>query len=315
MTFPLRPTGLLLAGALFFTAPALLGCQDGAGIETAPATLETSEALDVLPSSQFVGMIDFAAARRSDAVGPMLNGPMSPFGQDSPEMDEVKRLTGFDPATDLDRMYVAGSETDEAGAVVAFARFDRERLERYIADQDEASLTRTDVEGVPAWTASEDGQAFMVALPSERMMMAGSESVVRGMLARLASGSKGLSGDTRMMDLIGKAGQSGAWMVVSGLDAATGNDPASQVSAFADRAVISFGFEDTGLALDAYLVPRDGAATSDVADLTRGAVSAMRVEAASQPDLMTMLDGVDVSDDGSGVRVTGTAPASFLNRQ
>lgn len=304
--------------ALPLLAFALAGCQDGAGIESAPATLETSEALDVLPPAQFVGMVNFEAARRSDAVGPMLSGPMSPFGQNSAEMDEVKRLTGFDPATDLDRVYVAGSPDSESGAFVAFARFDRERMERYIAEQSDAELTRSDVGGVPAWTASEDGRAFMVALPSERMMMAGSEPVVRGMLARLADGSKGLSADGTLMDLVRKAGQQGAWMVVQGLDERStdgGANPAGQVAAFADRAVLSFGFQDTGLALDAFLVPRPGAAASDVADLTRGAVSAMRVEAASQPDLMTMLDGVDVDIEDDGVRVTGIAPASFLSRQ
>ena len=311
----LRTSRRLAAGVLLLGV--LVGCQDGAGIEAAPATLETTEALDVLPPAQFVGMVDFAAARRSDAVGPMLSGPMSPLGQDSGEVDELRRLTGFDPATDLDRVYVAGSPSSQAGAFVAFARFDRERMVRTIAEQGDAQLTRSDVDGVPAWTAAEDGRAFMVALPSERMMMAGSEAVVRGMLARLADGSKGLSTDAALMGLIGRAGQRDAWMAMQDIDAEApqGATPGGQVSAFADRAVLSFGFLDTGLALDAFMVPRAGAAAADVADLARGAVSAMRAEAASQPDMMSMLDGVDVDTEGDGVRVTGTAPASFLSRK
>ena len=305
-----------LLAALPLLGLALIGCQDGAGIEAAPATLETTEALDVLPPAQFVGMVDFAAARRSDAVGPMLDGPASPFGGAAAELDEVERLTGFDPATDLDRVYVAGSPGAESGAFVAFARFDRERMERFIAAQDDAGLARTDVDGVPAWTVAEDGRAFMVALPSERMMMAGSEAAVRAMLARLADGSKGLSADAALMGLVRKAGQAGAWMVMQDIDDEFGGpDPTGQVGAVADDVVMSFGFEDTGLAFDAFLVPRDGAAASDVADLTRGAVSAMRVEAASQPELMTMLDGVRVDAEGDGVRVTGLAPASFLSQR
>lgn len=308
-------TARLLA-ALPLLGFALAGCQDGAGIEAVPATLETSEALDVLPPAQFVGMMDLEAARRSDALGPLMTGPMSPLGENAAEVDDFKRRTGFDPATDVDRMYVAGSPDSEAGAFVAYARFDRERLERYIEGQNDADMTRTDVDGVPAWTVRESDGAFMVALPSERMMMAGTETVVRGMLARLADGSKGLSADAALMDLVAKAGQSGAWMVARDVDPAMGGaSPSGQFGAFADDAVVSFGFEDTGLALDAYLVPRDGAAASDVADLTRGAVAAMRAEAASQPDLMTMLDGVEVTTDGGGVRITGLAPASFLNRQ
>ncbi|OZC03637.1 hypothetical protein [Rubricoccus marinus] len=310
---------LLIAGAF------LAGCQDSVSAAGGPVSLQTTEALDVLPANAaMVGMIDFESARANGALDSMMEGEMSPFGANgSSEMDEFIRLTGFDPATDIERVYVAGSPEAETGALVVYARFDRERIERAIESEapDEAELTRTEIEGVPAWIAvEEEGEAFAFALPNDRMMMAGTESAVREMLARHASGQKGLSSDASMIALVEKARYpDGAWFVVRGIDApeapaasASGDGAMGQLGSLAENLVMSIGFQSNGMDVDAYIVPRAGAAASDVADVTRAAVSAMRMQAKAEPAMMDVLDAVKVDEEGAAVRVSGFMPQSLM---
>ena len=118
--------------ALLLAGGALSACQDGVAEVGGPASLQTTQALDILPANaQMVGMVDLESARESGSLGDMLQGEMSPFGANgSPEMDRFIRLTGFDPETDIDRVYVAADPENETGALVVYARFDRERMER-----------------------------------------------------------------------------------------------------------------------------------------------------------------------------------------
>jgi hypothetical protein len=308
---------LLLAGLLF------AGCESAVTEAGGPVSLQTSEALDLLPGgAQMVGMVDFAAARNSNALEQVMGGELSPFGADgSNEMDRFIRLTGFDPATDLDRVYVAGSPETEAAALVAYARFDRDRIERAIEQEaPEGEMARTEIEGVPAWIAQEaEGPAFAFALPNDRMMVAGDEPTVRAMLARLASGGQGLTADADLMALVERARhKEGAWFVVRGMGQAlptppaSGGDPMDRLGGQAEDVVVSVGFGDDGVGVDAYIAPRPGAAASDVADVARAAVSAMRMQAKAEPVVLDMLDEVEVGEEGAGVRVTAFVPQAVL---
>ena len=301
---------LLLVGLL------VSGCESAVTEAGGPVSLQTTEALELLPAgAQMVGMVDFAAARESDAIEAMMGGELSPFGQGgSPEMERLIRLTGFDPATDLDRVYVAASPEAETGALVLYARFDRDRIERAIsAEAPEGELTRTEIEGVPAWIAQEaEGPAFAFALPNDEMMVAGDENTVRAMLA---SGGPTLTADADFMALVERARhKEGAWVVVRGMDgaAAPGADPMSQLGGLADDLAMSLGFQDGGIGMDAYVVPRAGAAPADVADITRAAVSAMRMQVKDQPAVVDVLDEVDVDEEDGGVRVTAFVPQAVL---
>lgn len=302
---------LLIAGLIFS------GCQDSVAEVGGPASLQTTQALDLLPAdAQMIAMVDLASARKSGAVERMMGGEMSPFGRDgSDEMDRLIRLTGFDPAEDIDRIYVAADPASESGAMVLYARFDRERIERVIADEAPEEMERTEIEGVPAWIAREDGEAFAFALPNDEMMVAGSETAVRAMLTRLSTGAPGAASNADLMALVQKARHpETAWAVVRGLQGtgASGDDPMSQISGVTESMVTSFEFRADGMGMDAFVLPRSGAAASDVADLASGAVSAMRVQAKDEPALMDALDDVEVREEAGGVRVTGFMPQSLL---
>ena len=150
------------------------------------------------------------------------------------------------------------------------------------------------------------------------MMVAGTEDAVRAMLNRLSSGAKGLSADSDLMALVQKARYTdGAWAVVrdmTGGAAPSGAGAMGEFGALTQSMVMSMDFADGGMGMDAFVLPRAGAATSDVADVARGAVSAMRLQAKDTPELMSALDDVTVEEEGAGVRVTGFVPKALMSQ-
>ena len=310
---PLRLAAFGLFAALLVAGLALAGCGDASAVESGPLSVQTTEALDVLPAGvPLVGMVDLAAARQSGATAALLDGPMGPFG-DHAAFDDFVRRTGFDPSVDLDRVYLAASPDREAGALVVLARFDRDRIERALAENAEGELVRSEIDGVPVWSAA-DGEGGALALPNERMMLAGTAPEVRAMIGRLARGTQGLSSDAALVALIQKARhREHAWFVTRGLDAGAPT-VMGPVGEFAESTVASLAFRDAGLDLDVYLAPRAGAAAGDVADVTRGALAAARAQAGDTPQMLAMLDGAEVREDGAGVRVTMAVPQSVLDQ-
>ena len=51
-----------------------------------------------------------------------------------------------------------------------------------------------------------------------------------------------------------------------------------------------------------------------MADVTRGALAAARAQAGDAPEMLAMLDGAEVREDGGGVRITMGVPQSVLDQ-
>ena len=99
--------GVLTALTVVFTSS---GCQEALTAPGVGNAVQTREALEILPSDAgMVGMMNLAAARESNALDAATGGAglgmMSSKG--SADFDRFVQMTGFDPAKDLDRVYVA----------------------------------------------------------------------------------------------------------------------------------------------------------------------------------------------------------------
>ena len=305
-----RLAALPIALALLLGGAVLQGCETAVA-DAGPVSLQTREALDVLPTdAAMVGMMDLKAARESGVVEALTGDALGSFGaQGGPELDAFVRVTGFDPGRDIDRVYVAGTEADGPSGLVVYARFDRDRIERYIAENSPEELTRSEIEGVPVYVGRDGGRSFALALVNDGMAVAGTEEAVTAMLGRIRTGAPGLSADAELSALIAKAQhRDGAWFAVRGMDAAGSDatgDPMGQAARLTDDMVVSFGFGRDGIDIDAFAVPRAGTDAGDMADLVRGAVAGMRATAKAEPALMRALDAVEVRETGGGVRVEG----------
>lgn len=323
---PSRTPRTVLAGvlgALLFAGLGLLasGCSDSMAAAGIGTSSQTTDALAVLPSdADVVGMMNLADARGSDALTTALggNGLGMVSERGSADFQDFVRMTGFDPAEDLDRVYVAVSEgADERAAFVAYGRFDRERIEQYLADSDEADFEVTQIEGTAVYlTTSEDGQRGGFALANEQMVLAGDVTTLTGMIQRLGTTASPAAPELQaLFDRV--AFPDGAWFVARGLDRATGEIPAEAgPSALAARAasgfVLSMRFDDDGVPARAFLATKPEADPEDVADVVRAGLSAARIGMKDEPSALDVLDDVEVSAEAEGVRVEGFLTPAFL---
>ncbi len=301
---------------------AVSGCSDSLAAPGIGASSQTMDALGVLPTDADVyGMTNIAAARESDALEAALGdtGLGMINGRGSADLDEFIRLTGFDPSTDLDRIYVAAKDgMKEQGAFVAYGRFDRDRIEQFIATQEETEFESTSIDGLPVYlvTDEEDGTRGGFALASNEMILAGDEATLRDMLSRLGGARSNTPAELQaLFDRV--AFPDGAWFVARldrvGMDLSGNDNPSALAARAADGFVVSMAFETNGVPVRAFLSTKPEANTDDVADVVRGGLSAARVGLKDQPALLDVLDKVDVEGETGGVRIEGFLTQDFLS--
>lgn len=322
MTISASNTRLALVASLLIAGLAVVvtGCDDTLTAAGIGSSAQTTDALAVLPADADVyGMTNLEAARESEALDAALGntGLGMINGRGSSDFDEFVRLTGFDPATDLDKIYVAAREgTPERAAFVAYGRFDRERIERYIADLDDADFEASTIGSTPVYIATdEDGDRGGFALASDRMVLAGDEATLTDMIGRLGSAASAPPAELQaLFDRV--TFPDGAWFVarLDRADITVPDDagPSALAARAADGFVVSMAFERDGVPVNAYLSTKPEANTSDVADVVRGGLSAARMGLKDQPDALDVLDRVEVKAEDAGVRIDGFLTQSFL---
>ena len=302
-------------------AVAASGCGDSLAAPGVGASAQTTDALALLPADATVyGMTDLAAARQSDALDAALGGTGLGMvsGRGSADFDAFVRMTGFDPAQDLDRVYVAG-RADAAGqpermAIVAYGRFDRDRIEQYLAGQDADEFEVTEAEGVPLYLAAEeDGPRVGFALVNGQMVLGGDEATLRGMVSRLGTSATPAPADLQaLFDRVAYPG--GAWFVARdlGTSGLAGSGDAPLPAQAADGLVVSMAFQSDGVPVRGFLSTKPGASTADVADVIRGGIAAARAGMKDEPAALDVLDDAEVEAEDGGVRVEAFLTPAFL---
>ena len=317
-------TRTLRALAALLLLPALglaSGCTDTVAAPGVGASAQTTDALTLLPANaDVVGMMDFQAARGSEALDAMTGGAGLGFmsGEGSQDFDTFVRQTGFDPAADLDRVYVAASEGGAGrAAFVAYGRFDRDRIERYVAGRPDLDLEATDVEGLPVYLArSDDGERGGFALVNGQMILGGDEATLGQMIRRL--GTAGQAPSAELQALLDRVQYpDGAWFVARGLDRMGGAvpadaPPAALAARAADGVVLSMRFGDDGVPVRAFVVTRADTDAGDVADALRGGIAAAKMGVKDEPAVLDVLDRAEVEARDGGVEVEAFLTTDFL---
>ena len=300
---------LLLAGSLF------LGCENQ--IEAPEAmTLQTRSAVEVLPAeAQFVGMVDLEAMQRNSAFNPFEEANMaSEFGA---RIQDFIDATGFNPEQDLKEVYFAARsmERGEKPTFVAYASFDRDRLQDYVEQNMSDTFARTDYKGITVYRSTEDGETFAFALATDNMIVASpDETGVHSMLDRLAGSGESLKSNAHMMELVKTAsGGSSAWFVARDLgtqmmreqgptDDPVGRD-VQQIGKAVQDVAVSVKMQQDGAEGTVFMMTKEGISASDVASLTKGVVAAMKGSAKMDSKELKMLDDIRVTAKGDQVRV------------
>lgn len=285
---------------------------------TPELSLATRGAVDLLPPDAVaVGKLDLQAVRANPALDPFEDGAIGDelSGEAAARWQTFLDATGFDPADDLDEAYLAVRETDgePSMSLAVYARFDRERLERYMTTELAGKLTAETYRGLSVYRTSE-GEPMYVALANDNLVVASNaRAQLEGMLDRLQNGAAGsLSADP----LVQRVAAGDVWFVARDRSdvapAGFGTDEAARLAAVVGEVALTVSVTDAGVDGTGYLVPRSSASADDVAALVRGALAALRGSGELDAEQLQAIDDVRVRTEQDRVVVSGAVSSAML---
>lgn len=264
------------------------------------ATITPDEAtLKYFPQeTQGIVFIDVAALRNAPLVQDALN--KGQFKSLPPGLDDFQQSTGFDIRRDLDRVTVAKISARER-LVVADARYDKFKTEQFLKDKGKEAETYL------GRAIYRDGDGAMTFL--DNVIFFGTENAVKGALDRITyPGSVQIGSD--LLDAIRniEAGNQ-VWAVGN---FSQEDLPATKLRESTPAAQIlkSLQHGTYQMRVDRDLHARATGSFSDadtagnLADMARGFIAVAKLQVAKQqPDLLNLLDGIQVSSNGAAVMV------------
>ncbi len=310
----LRPVFTLTVAAGLLLA--VSGCES-TGVSFERLSAHTQAAMDVLPADAiFVGMVDVNELGENQELSIehalMMTDELE--GEARARVDDFLRTTGFDPAKDLQSVYVAARDEDDA-VVVANAQFDMERLIEFL-DQNLTDARKSTYRDLTIYSV--DGEENgAIGLAGESMIIAASDvRDVEQALDHILDGTKGLSGNASVMDLVGKVSGGGAWVVVSEIPAiGPGNgDEMSRALASVSKIAVSVSPGSDDVRTTTYLIPSSGTSVSDLSDLVKGFVAVLKLEARDNAEAFALLDAVEIRSGNGEVRIDAEVPTDTFKK-
>ena len=280
-----------------------------AGTMTIPtATITPDEAtLKYFPQeTRSIAFVDVAALVNAPLVQDVLN--KGQFNMLPQGLQEIVDKTGFDPRRDLNHVTVGYISTRER-LIVADARYDTFKAEQFLKDQGKSSETYL---GRVVYRDADFAVTFL-----DGVVLLGSDSAVRSAIDRITyPGSVQIGSDLLQAIRTIEAG-SQIWGVGSfdQQDLPAGvyqSTPAAQI-------LKSLRSGTWQMRVDRDLHGRatadfvDAQSAGSVTDMVRGLIAVAKLQTAKQqPDLLHVLDGIQVSNNGSSVVAQIDEPGDLL---
>lgn len=316
-----RPLRLPLAVALLALTLAACETEFEAPQEL---TLQARAATEVLPAgASYLARVNLQAVQEHNHFATVSED--LDFSNADARFQDFFDATGFDPKTDIEEIYVAveGDGEDARPSIVAYASYDRDRLQDFIDERLSDEIERTTYQGATIYRSRTDDD-FAFALTAENMLVASADiAKVEAMLDRLAGGGTALAADAEAMALIGRVSAGDAWVVVRTFPQANPEaDASDELSRQAmdlygtiNQAAAAFDVDSEEAEMTVFLRAADGVSSDDVADLVRGFVAAMKAQPDIDAAMMKTLDDVDVRSQDGLVRVRARVGDELFGRQ
>jgi hypothetical protein len=278
--------GLAMGWAITLTIPAATITPDEATLKLLP------------PETEAVAFIDVAGLLNAPLAQEALAGKDLALNRD---LGEFMAATGFDPRRDLEKVTVAKIGPQQMLAI-AHANFDQFKVEQFIKDKSRDRLSSHAYRGRTIYTQRDNAFSFI-----DNMVIAGNAPAVEKAIDQLSlPGSMPLRSDLMEQIKTIEAGNQ-VWAVgkFSMQDLPRGiRGPAPALEMMkslqggtyqmrVDQDVHARGIADFG----------DAEAAKNLSDMARGFIAIAKLQVAKEPDLLHILDGVQVSNSGTSVVV------------
>jgi hypothetical protein len=244
---------------------------------------------------------------------------------------ELEEQTGLNPARDVDQIVVTGQAGGgPSGLVLALGRFDLYKLGRAI-EAGKAKVTSANHEGVTVYSFNAGGhEGGAVAFLDEHALLLGPKDRVLATITSRTRGETPLKTNTALLALVEKVRPGSTfWMVgdqslLKGMpttipapgrlapNGATGADGAS-ITLPALRSVSVTGDLDPQVSLSIVGEAADEPSARNLADVVRGLVALLSLQAQQKPELQQLASAVSVATETNHVLVNARIPYEVLD--
>jgi hypothetical protein len=233
---------------------------------------------------------------------------------------DLEARTGLNPERDVDQVFIAGREAGPGASVaLVLGRFDRSKLSQAI-ESHTGDVTWKSVQGTNVYLFREGtkGSGALAFLDDHALVM-GSSAGVESALASQAQGTAGLKGNPALLGLVEQVKPGSAfWMV--GDQSLLANLPKTVPGAGGGsltlpnlKSLIVTGDLDPAVALAITGEATDEAAAKNLADIVRGFVGFMALQASSKPELKDLGSAISVATDQNKVLVSARLSYELLD--
>jgi hypothetical protein len=241
-------------------------------------------------------------------------------------MDRLEQWTGLDPARDIDQIVVAGrgrvGQKQEVPLVMAMGDFNLEKLGGSI--EKAGSGQKSQLEGATLFTMEQKGVSSSLAVLDTKTLLFGPTAKVQDVVQSRARGETPLEQNEELLGLVGSVKPGNTfWMVgdqsllsnmpngipapgMGGAGSASMNLPPLQ-------SLIVTGDLGPQLSLALTGVAADEASATKLADVLRGLVALVSLQAQQKPELQELASAFSISTEATKVLVNARIPYELLD--
>jgi ADP-ribose pyrophosphatase YjhB (NUDIX family) len=280
-----------------------------------------AEALILPADSRFVMGFDV----KRFTASPFYARFASERGMQPEALRELEEKTGLDPARDIDQIVVAGAPAagrSAPGLAMVFGRFDLYKLGRAI--ETEGKVAGRNVDDVSVYRFKEDdARSLALALLDENHLLFGPWTEVVAAIAARTRGETPLRKNATILGLVEKIRPGSTfWMVgdqtlLAGMPAsvpapgASGEGATVNLPALKSLTITGDLDPQVSLAITGEAV--DEMAAKNLADVVRGFVALMSLQARQKPELQQLASAVSVATEQNRVLVSARVPYELLD--
>lgn len=272
----------------------------------------------VLPAeTRFVGGVNV----KRFIASPMFARYTDREGMHPKAMRDLEERTGLDLARDIDQIVVAGSRKggpESRPLVLVLGRFDLDRIGGTLQTEGKAN-PRTQ-EGVTLFSYADASGASTMALLNESMLVFGPTDRVEAVAASHAQGATPLSENAGILALVESVKPGSTfWMVGdrTAMEALPSAIPGQGGSAAMNlpplQSLTLTGDLDPQISLALTGVAADETAATKLADVVRGFVALMTLQASQKPELQQLASAFNVTTEADRVLVSARIPYELLD--
>ena len=245
-------------------------------------------------------------------------------GMQPEALRDLEEKTGLSPARDVDQIVVAGTSGTggSVGVALATGRFDLYKLGRTL--ETEGKVDGYSHEGATLYAFKQEGaQAMAIAFLDESTLLFGQKARVEAAVSSRTRGEAPFRKNAVLLALVEKVRPGSTfWMVgdqslLAGLPASVpapgSSADGATVSLPALKSVTVTGDLDPQLSMAVTGEATDELAAKNLADVVRGFVAIMSLQAQQKPELQQLASAVSVATQANQVLVSARIPYELLD--